>query len=36
MFRAQTSQVINDLAGGDTGDMPPQLRRMLSEAGVRA
>jgi two-component system, OmpR family, phosphate regulon sensor histidine kinase PhoR len=36
LFRAQTSQVIHDLAGEDTGDMPPQLRRMLLEAGVRA
>jgi two-component system, OmpR family, phosphate regulon sensor histidine kinase PhoR len=35
LFRAQTSQVINDLAHGDTGDMPPQLRQMLLEAGVR-
>jgi two-component system phosphate regulon sensor histidine kinase PhoR len=36
LFRAQTSQVINDLVGGDTGDMPPQLRQTLREAGVRA
>jgi signal transduction histidine kinase/HAMP domain-containing protein len=36
LFRAQTSQVINDLAGGDTGDMPPQIRQTLREAGVRA
>jgi two-component system phosphate regulon sensor histidine kinase PhoR len=36
LFRAQTSQVINDLAGGDTGDLPPQLRQMLLDAGVRA
>ena len=36
MFRAQASQVINDLAGGDAGDLPPPLRRMLIEAGVRA
>ena len=36
MFRAQASQVINDLAGGGAGDLPPPLRRMLIEAGVRA
>jgi len=36
LFREQASQVINDLAGGDTGDMPPRLRQMLLEAGVRA
>ncbi len=36
LFRAQTSQVINDLAGGDTGDMPPQIRQTLREAGVKA
>ncbi len=36
LFRAQTSQVINDLAGGDTGDMPPRLRQTLREAGVTA
>jgi len=36
LFREQASQVINDLAGADTGDMPPQLRQMLLEAGVRA
>ena len=34
LFRAQTSQVIHDLASGDTGDMPPQLRKTLREAGV--
>ena len=34
LFRAQTSQVINDLVGGDTGQMPPQLRQTLREAGV--
>jgi two-component system phosphate regulon sensor histidine kinase PhoR len=36
LFRAQTSQVIHDLAGGDTGDMPPQLRQTLLDAGVTA
>ncbi len=36
LFRAQTSQVIHDLAGGDTGEMPPQLRQTLLEAGVTA
>src|SRR5947208_6649382 len=36
MFLAQTSQVINDLAGGDTGAIPPPFRQMLLEAGVRA
>ena len=36
LFRAQASQVINDLAGGDTGPMPPRLRQTLLEAGVRA
>jgi len=36
LFRAQGSQVINDLAGGDTGIMPPQLRQTLREAGVMA
>ena len=36
LFRAQTSMVINDLAGGDTGIMPPQLRQTLREAGVTA
>jgi signal transduction histidine kinase len=36
LFRAQGSQVINDLAGGDTGIMPPRLRQTLREAGVMA
>jgi two-component system phosphate regulon sensor histidine kinase PhoR len=36
LFRTQTSQVINDLVDGDTGVMPPGLRKMLHEAGVRA
>jgi two-component system phosphate regulon sensor histidine kinase PhoR len=36
LFRAQTSQVISDLAGGDTGEMPPRLRETLREAGVAA
>jgi len=36
LFHAQTSQVINDLVSGDTGDMPPQLRQTLREAGVTA
>ncbi len=36
LFRAQTSQVINDLAGGDTGEMPPRLRQTLLDAGVTA
>ena len=36
LFRAQTSQVINDLVSGDTGQMPPQLRQTLREAGVTA
>jgi len=36
LFRAQGSQVINDLAGGDTGIMPPRLRETLREAGVMA
>jgi two-component system, OmpR family, phosphate regulon sensor histidine kinase PhoR len=36
LFRAQASQVINDLAGGDTGIMPPRLLQTLCEAGVKA
>jgi signal transduction histidine kinase len=36
LLRAQTSMVINDLASGDTGDMPPQIRQTLRDAGVAA
>jgi signal transduction histidine kinase len=36
LLRAQTSMVVNDLASGDTGDMPPQIRQTLRDAGVAA
>jgi two-component system phosphate regulon sensor histidine kinase PhoR len=36
IFRAQTSLVINDLAGQEAGEMPPGLRETLHEAGVAA